>query len=117
MALFVWGKSMTADALSRWSIIIGLPGIVVQLLAWISTIIDDDFLLPDDILLYLSCILLIVGLSLASKARGYNPLWGLLGITGLIGICILALMSNSSKHTVAVKKHQVKDPTEDENTK
>jgi len=66
----------------------GIPGLIVQIGGWVA---------DQPLLAILGTILLIVGLAYYAKAKGYHPIWCLLGFLSIIGWIILGLMKDRAK--------------------
>lgn len=102
-------RSVMIPGYNRKSLAIGIPGIILQILVFAAALV----LLPKvehsspaiqlsvsiGVLsgLLLGTILLIVGLCYYSKAKGYTPVLGLLGLFSWVGLLILAVLPDRAK--------------------
>lgn len=87
--------------LNRKSLMLGIPGIVLQLAGNFMTPRSDSadavaLLLPA-LLMIGGTILLIIGLGYYASAKGHSRWWGLMGFLSLIGLIVLAVMPDRKK--------------------
>ena len=80
----------------------GVPGIILQIIGRITMVGAFGNSIPSPeavgfLILLVSTILLIVGLSFYAKAKGHHPAFGLLGFLSIIGLIILAIMPDKRK--------------------
>lgn len=83
---------------NRKSLMIGVPGIILQIGGNIITRTNEDLALVGLLLLVLGSVLLCVGLGFYAKAKGHHPAFGLLGLLSILGLIILALMPDKHKN-------------------
>lgn len=87
------------STLNRTSLLWGVPGLIIQAIAYVLAINSRN---PVVALLYLLLTfvgtgLLLVGLAHYAKAKGHSPWWGLAGLLSCIGIVVLAALSDRCK--------------------
>jgi hypothetical protein len=96
--------------LNRKSLMFGVPGIALQILSRIMTFVaatdaQGRITRPPAesvspiwlVVFFIGTILLIVGLGLYAKAKGYSPLFGLFGLLSIIGVIVLAVLPDRLK--------------------
>ncbi len=95
---------------NRKSLMLGIPGIILQIACYVAASLIANQAkahgaTPADTSLIFAClggqllgtILLIVGLCFYSKAKGYTPVLGLLGLFSCLGLLILAVLPDKTK--------------------
>ncbi len=90
-------------ALNRKSLMLGIPGIVLQIAGNVMVRTTDPNN-PDGVMLgggvllsLIGTVLLIIGLSWYAKAKGHSGWLGLLGLLSIIGIIVLAVLPDKRK--------------------
>lgn len=81
--------------LNRTSLLIGVPGIILQFVGVFMRGGGNDGLALT--IQLVGTVLLIVGLSFYARAKGYHGAWGLLGLLSCLGLLILGLMPDKLK--------------------
>ena len=94
---------------NKKSLTLGIPGLLIQITCillnnMLAAKAKNDGIAPSAglaLLLslgaFVGVILLIIGLCFYAKAKGYSPVWGLLGLLSCIGLLILAVMPDKTK--------------------
>lgn len=101
---------------NRTSLMLGVPGLLLQIGCFVGASAGAANTRPQQpganpasmesmpIIFQLGVFLgggmLIVGLCYYAKAKGYNPLWGLVGLLSCLGLLILAVMPDKTLGTV-----------------
>lgn len=81
--------------LNRTSLLIGAPGLILQVIGHSIRVGGNEGL--GLTIALIGGVLLIVGLSFYARAKGYHGAWGLLGLLSCLGLLILALMPDKLK--------------------
>ena len=105
------------STLNRTSLLWGVPGLIVQTIAYMvatntrSPILALFFLL----LTLVGTGLLLVGLAYYARAKGHSPWWCLAGLLSCIGIVVLAILPDRRKpeqHTLSIDELDLPDGTQ-----
>lgn len=78
---------------NRISFLWGVAGIVLQ---------PVGAVIHQPLITLVGLVLLAVGLAYYAKAKGRHPAWGLCGLLSIIGLLILACLSDRAKENAAV---------------
>lgn len=95
-------------ALNRKSLMIGVPGIAMQIGGRVMMVMsepstdprvkqDTSLELPGLGLALVGTVLLIIGLGLYAKSKGHHGAWGLMGLLSIIGLIVLACLPDRLK--------------------
>ncbi len=76
------------------SLAFGVTGLLLQVTGYVL-LHDDKFVLVGLGIILLGAALLCIGFGFYAKAKGHNPAWGIVGMFGLIGLIILALLPDN----------------------
>jgi hypothetical protein len=85
---------------------VGIPGIILQFVGWFMSgnaagaagrNATPEMSIPALLVTLTGTVLLIVGLSLYAKAKGYHPAFGLFGLLSIIGLIVLGVLPNKLK--------------------
>ena len=89
--------------LNRKSLMLGVPGIILQIVGQFAPAVIGGNPPPDGVVygglavLLLGTVLLILGLSWYAAAKGHHKAWGLMGFLSIIGLVVLALLPDRKK--------------------
>ena len=84
---------------NRISLLWGIPGLILQMIAG-ATIEQPDLLLIGSILLLLGTVMLFIGFGYYSKAKCRSPAWCLMGFLSIIGMIILGCLKDIEKESI-----------------
>lgn len=95
-------------ALNRKSLMLGAPGIAMQIGGRLMVISEKDNRNPrtksdsttdaiGTLLMLTGTVLLILGLSMYARAKGHSPWWCLMGVLSIIGLIVLAALPDRLK--------------------
>lgn len=77
---------------NRISLVVGIPGLLVQL---------AGFMTEQPFLKVVGTLLLLVGLAYYAKAKGRNPAWCLMALLSIVGLLVLAILKDLANGDVA----------------
>ena len=93
--------------LNRKSLMFGVPGIILQIVGWVMNRGDSAATIRNAppaesnvlalVITVIGTVLLIYGLALYAKAKGYHPLFGLFGLLSIIGLIVLGVLPDKLK--------------------
>jgi hypothetical protein len=72
----------------------GAPGLALQIIAGVLVLETQMLGL---IAMLCGTLLLLVGLGYYAKAKGYHPVWGLLGALSWVGLLLLAVLPDRAQ--------------------
>ena len=75
----------------------GVPGIILQVVG---------LFMNQPVIQLLGAVLLVVGLAYYAKAKGRHPAWCLMGFLSLIGLIVLACLSDLEGKTESEEENQ-----------
>lgn len=88
---------MADKKLEKQGLMIGGPGIVMEIIGSIMMHSKEHPSLIWFVLLMVGGCMLIWGLGLTARSKGYPAIYGLLGLIGIIGLIIFAFMPDKTQ--------------------
>ncbi len=93
-------------ALNRKSLMLGVPGIILQFVGQFLPAMVSGRQVPSDsvviggvCVVLLGTVLLIFGLCTYAQAKGHSRWWGLMGLLSIIGLIVLGLLKDRRKES------------------